>query len=720
MPLCTIHCRAAAVVGLFVGASSAAAPVALAQAGSPIQYPPAERSDHVDVYHGDRVADPYRWLEALNSERTAEWVGAQNAIARPFLSVLERHGAIKQRLTAVWSYERYSIPIKEGGRYFYRRNDGMQDQDLVYVADALDAEPRVLIDPNRFRDDATIALASYEVSPDGRYIAYGVSDGGTDWKTWRIRDIATGEDFPEVLDYIKFSGVSWQEDATGFYYSRFPVGSDGRGDGSKTVSVYYHRVGTDQANDEMVYSIPDHDDRDAYASLTEDQRYLIINVSVGFSTNAVYYRDLRDPNADVIHLLDAWDARYSFVGNEGSTFYFHTNKSAPRWRLVAVDINTPDPGHWRDIIPESQETLRDVSYVGGRLVGEYLSDAHAMVKVFDTQGLEVREVDLPGIGSVSGFEGDGADPETFYSFTSYTSPRAIFRYDVTTGRSELFRRAEIDMNLDEYETKQIFYTSKDGTRVPMFISHRRGIALDGRNPLLLTGYGGFNISRTPSFSTSRMVWMEMGGVLAIPNLRGGGEYGEEWHEAGTKLKKQNVFDDFIAAAEWLIDNGYTSTPRLAIQGGSNGGLLVGAVMTQRPELFGATLPAVGVMDMLRYHVPSRNARSWSSDYGLSENEDEYHALRAYSPLHNIQSGTCYPPTLVTTADHDDRVVPWHSFKFGAELQYAQGCDKPVLVRVQTRAGHGAGKPTWMRIEEVADQWAFLYEMLRMGTREVLP
>jgi prolyl oligopeptidase len=680
----------------------------------PLDYPDALRSDHSDDYFGTTVADPYRWMEDLESPEVAAWVTAQNAIAVPYLENLEGREALKARLTELWNYERFGIPFKEGGLYFFSRNDGLQDQDVVFVTESLDVEPRILVDPNTFSADATVSLAGMSVSPDGRYAAYATSDGGTDWNTWHLRDVATGEDLDDALVHTKFTSASWLPNGSGFFYSRYPAGPDGQGDDQAKVSIWFHSVGTPQSADELVYVVEDSESRNPYGTVTEDGRYLVIDVFEGFTENAVYYRDLGAPGAGVVRLLDEWDALYTFVGNDGPVFFFHTNRDAPRNRVVGIDIRDPDPSRWEVIIPEAQETLESASFVGGHFVGQYLRDARSYVRVFGRGGEAVRDVELPGIGRAWGFGGKGHDPETFFAFQSYTVPPTLYRYDVATGESSVYQETRVGVATEEYVTEQVFFSSRDGTRVPMFITHRKGLSRDGNNPTLLYGYGGFNVAETPSFSVARMVWMEKGGVFAHANLRGGGEYGEEWHRAGTKLLKQNVFDDFMAAAEYLVAQDFTSPGKLAIQGGSNGGLLVGAVITQRPELFGAALPAVGVLDMLRYHTPSLNARQWSSDYGLSENEEEFRALFAYSPYHHVREGTCYPPTLVTTADRDDRVVPWHSFKFGAALQHAQGCDNPILVRVETRAGHGAGKPTWMRIEEVADAWAFLEWALGSG------
>ncbi|HAK53939.1 MAG TPA: S9 family peptidase [Acidobacteria bacterium] len=679
-----------------------------------LAYPESARSDHVDEYHGVEVADPYRWLEALDADETATWVEAQNELSRPYLAANASREGIVDRITELWNYERLDPPVKQGGRYFFERNDGLQNHDILYTATSLDADAddaRVLIDPNTFRDDGTVSLGGTSIGPDGRYIAYGMSDGGSDWRTWKVRDVETGEDLDDELRFIKFNSPSWAPDGESFYYSRYPEGADGQGDGSATVAIYRHEIGAAQDDDILVYRVPGDTRQNPYATVTDDGRFLVVRISEGSLANAIAYRPFDQPDAALEPLLDEWDATYTLVGSRGDTLYFRTTNGAPRGRLIGVDVGQPDPASWTEVVAESDDTLQSVGHIGGHFVARYLHDAHARVAVHDEGGALVREVELPGIGSAGGFGGEPDDSETFYSFTGFTTPPTIYRYDVATGESSLFREPDVAIDLGAFETTQVFYASTDGTQIPMFVTAQKGIELDGSRPTLLYGYGGFNISLTPGFNVARLVWLEMGGVLAIPNLRGGGEYGEAWHLAGTKLQKQNVFDDFIAAAEWLIAEGYTSTPRLAIQGGSNGGLLVGAVMTQRPDLFGAALPAVGVMDMLRYHTPSANARNWSTDYGLSENADEFEAQLAYSPYHNLTEGVCYPPTLVTTADHDDRVVPWHSFKFGAALQHAQGCANPVLVRVETRAGHGAGTPTWMRIEALADQWTFLASAL---------
>ncbi len=680
-----------------------------------LTYPQTKRGIHTDEYFGETVADPYRWLEDLDSAETAAFVEAQNAIAIPYLKDIPVREHTVRRIDELWNYERYRTPVSEGGRYFFRRNDGTQDQDVLYVTEDLNSEARALIDPNTFSDDATIALSSYSVSPDGKLVAYSTSDGGSDWKTWHILEVDTGKDLDELINGTKFTGTSWDRDSGGFYYSRYPWksgGAEGQADDNQQVRVYHHSIGEPQSSDVLIYEITDHDSRNPGAQLTADGRYLVLTIFDGYQTNGLYYRDLEDPSGEVVRLLDDWDGLFYYLGNKGSRFYLYTNQGAPNAKVVSIDVASPQDG-FTDVVPEQVEALQSASYIGGYVVTSYIKDAYSKIRIYELDGTHVRDIELPGIGSAYGFSDDATDTETFFGFQSYTVPPSIYRYDVASGERELFRAAKVDIDLKAFEVKQVFFTSADGTRVPMFIIHRRGIKLDGNNPTLLYGYGGFNSSQTPYFSVSRTVWMEMGGVMAIANLRGGGEYGEAWHVAGTRLNKQNVFDDFIAAAEFLIDTGYTSSQRLAIQGGSNGGLLVAAVTLQRPELFAAALPAVGVLDMLRYHTASANARQWSSDLGISEDKDEYHALRAYSPVHNVNSDTCYPPTLITTADHDDRVVPWHSFKWAAEMQQAQGCDNPILLRVETRAGHGAGKPRWMVIEDIADKWAFLARHLGM-------
>jgi prolyl oligopeptidase len=682
----------------------------------PIVYPPARKSDQVDDYHGVKVTDAYRWLEELDSVETRAWVEAENKLTFGYLSEIPARSRIGERLTKLWDYEKYGVPFKEGGRYFYSRNSGLQNQNVLYTVISLDAQPRMLLDPNMLSADGTVALSGLSVSDDGKLMAYSLSTSGSDWQEWKVRDVEFGKDLADDLKWVKFSGASWTRDSRGFFYSRYDEPKTDTLKGTNYFQkLYYHRLGTPQAEDVLVYERPDQKEWLFGSSVTEDGRYLIIGISQGTDVkNRIYYRDLRQTNSQVIKLLNDFDASYNFIGNDGAVFWFHTDLGAPRGKIIAIDTTKPERKNWKVLVPEAAETLQNVNLVNHMFVANYLKDAYTQVKIFDTAGRFIRDVEFPGIGSASGFSGKARDKETFYAFTSFTAPTTIYRYDMVTGKSTIFRQPRVDFDPKVYETKQVFYQSKDGTRVPMFITHKKGLKLDGNNPTYLYGYGGFDISLTPAFSVGNLVWMEMGGVYAQPNLRGGGEYGEQWHQAGMKLRKQNVFDDFIAAAEWLIANKYTSTPKLAIGGGSNGGLLVGSVLNQRPDLFGAAVPAVGVMDMLRFQKFTIGW-AWVSDYGSADNPEEFKAIYAYSPLHNIKPATVYPPTLVTTADHDDRVWPGHSFKFAATLQAAQTGPAPILIRIETKAGHGAGKPTSKVIEELADRWTFLVRVLDMNS-----
>ena len=680
-------------------------------------YPQSAKIDQVDHYHGVEVADPYRWLEDPNSQSTQDWIKAQNELTFNYLTKIPVRGKIQQRLTQLWDYEKYGIPFKRGEGYFYSKNDGLQNQSILYTLTNLDGEPRVLIDPNQWSDDGTVSLSSYSVSDDGKFIAYGISNSGSDWREWKVKDIETGEDLADHLQWVKFSGVSWTNDNQGFFYSRYDEPNDNTKfeDINYYQKLYYHRLGKPQSEDKLIYHRPDQKQWMFSGKVTEDGRYLIIYVSLGTdSRNLIFYQDLQNSDGEVVELISEFEASYSFVDNDGSIFWLQTDLDAPRSRLISIDINQPERKNWQEIIPQQEETLRYVGLLNNQFVANYLQDAHTVIKILNLDGTLVRQVDLPGIGSAGGFGGKRDDKETFYYFTSFNTPTTIYRYDMVTVNSTIFRQPEVEFNLDEFETKQIFYSSKDGTKIPMFISYKKGLKLDGNNPTYLYAYGGFNISLTPNFSVSQVVWMEMGGIYAVANLRGGGEYGEEWHKAGMKLNKQNVFDDFIWGAQWLIENKYTSSKKLAIAGGSNGGLLVGACMTQRPDLFAAALPAVGVMDMLRF-PKFTIGWAWCAEYGNpEENEAEFQAIYQYSPLHNLKSGTAYPATLVTTADHDDRVVPAHSFKFAAALQAAHSGNMPVLIRIETKAGHGAGKPTTKIIEEIADKWSFLVANLEMS------
>jgi prolyl oligopeptidase len=707
-------------VGLrFLFVSFALVTAAVLQAKDQVlKYPDTPRIAHTDDYDGVKVSDPYHWLETdvRKSREVEEWVEAENKLTFAYLETIPQRKQIRERLTELWNYPKYSLPRKVGDKYFYAKNDGLQNQSVLYRLDALAGRPHLLLNPNTWSKDGTVALAGLAYTDDARYLAYGISEAGSDWTHWKALDIETGKVLDDLIQWVKFGGASWTHDDRGFFYSRFPEPQKGETFQALSLNqkLYYHRLGQPQAEDVLVYERPDQPKWGITAEVTDDGRYLLVDISDGTTSgkNQVLIKDLQEPQAQFQALIDNFDSRNLPIDNAGPVFYFQTDLGAPRGRVVAIDSHHPEKEHWQEIIPQATEKLQGVSFVNHQFIADYLKDAHSQVKILDPAGKLVREIELPGLCSASGFGGKAGDTETFYTVSSFATPPSIYRLDLKTGKSTLFRRAEVKFNPDDYEVKQVFYKSKDGTRVPMFLSYRKGIRLDGNNPTLLYGYGGFDIPLTPAFSVSRLVWMEMGGVLAVANLRGGSEYGEEWHQAGTRLHKQNVFDDFIAAAEWLIASKYTSTPKLAIQGGSNGGLLVGAVMTQRPDLFGACLPAVGVMDMLRFNQFTAG-RFWVDDYGSPQNPEEFKALYAYSPYHHLREGVKYPATLITTADHDDRVVPGHSFKFAARLQHCQAGPAPVLIRIETRAGHGAGKPTTKMIEEVADEWAFLVKNLHV-------
>ncbi|MED5379766.1 MAG: prolyl oligopeptidase family serine peptidase [Pseudomonadota bacterium] len=673
-------------------------------------YPETKTVTQQDNYHGTVVSDPYRWLEEEKSEEVSAWVESQNTLARPYLAELPSRERYKERLTALWDYEKYSTPYMVNGKLFYSYNDGLQNQYVLYMADGVNGEPEVLIDPNTLSEDGTVSMASTELSPKASFLAYMLSDGGTDWKTIHVRDTNKKSDLTDTIKGIKFSNIAWLPDESGFFYSRYPQNEAGKYDDSQTVSIYFHAIGTAQSEDKKVFAFDNKPTWNPYPSVVQDGKTLLISVFEGYQANGVYAKSLVNDNSELVPVFDKWDGRYDLIGEHDDELFFTSTANAPRGKVIKVDFDGGVKAT-ETVIESTSDTLSSVSLLGEKLFAQYLKDVKGQVSVFDLNGKKIDEIAFTDIGSVSGFYGSKNADTTFYKLTGFTNPGQVFAYDVKSGESSLFKSIDTGVNYDDYETKQIFYTSKDGTKVPMFIVHKKGLKLDGNNKTLLYGYGGFNISLLPRYSVSRMVWVEQGNVLAIANLRGGGEYGQQWHKAGTKLDKQNVFDDFIAAGEYLVESGYTTPEKMGIQGGSNGGLLVGATLTQRPDLFSAALPAVGVLDMLRYHTPSANARAWSSDYGLSENKDEFEALYAYSPLHNTKPGTCYPATLVTTGDHDDRVVPWHSYKFAAQLQADQSCDNPILLRVETRAGHGAGTPTWMQIEGYADQWAFLESAL---------
>jgi prolyl oligopeptidase len=682
---------------------------------SKLNYPVAPSSNQVDDYHGVKVADPYRPLEDPDSAASRQWIEAENKLTFGYLDTIPSRPKIHARLTELFNYERYSVPTEHGGRYFYVHNTGLQNQAVFYWLSALDAEPRLLLDPNTLSADGTVAVSGVSYSEDGQLMAYALSTSGSDWVEWHVREVSTGKDLPDVVKWSKFSGAAFTKDARGFFYSRYdePKAGSALRDTNYYQKLYFHKLGTPQSADELIYKRDDQKEWGFGGAVTDDGHYLILYVSVGTDPrNRVYYKDLTKPASPVVPLMDKMDAAYNFVDNDGPVFWFVTNQGATLSRLVEVELNHPEPEHWKTIVPESADKLEFASMVDHKFIASYLKDAHTEVKVFDRSGKFLRTVELPGIGTAGGFGGRREQRYTFYSYTSYATPATIYRYDVATGKSTVFRQPKVKFHPEDYETRQVFYSSKDGTRVPMFITSKKGLKLDGTNPTLLYGYGGFDVPLTPGFSVGSLVWMEMGGVYAVANLRGGGEYGEPWHLAGTKLRKQNVFDDFIAAGEWLIANHYTVSSKLAIQGGSNGGLLVGACMAQRPELYGAALPAVGVMDMLRFHKFTIGW-AWTSDYGSSDNAEEFAAIYKYSPLHNIKAGVQYPATLIMTADHDDRVVPAHSFKFAATLQADQAGPAPVLIRIQTKAGHGAGKPISKTIDEITDAWGFLVKSLGM-------
>ncbi|MFL6258709.1 MAG: prolyl oligopeptidase family serine peptidase [Thermoanaerobaculia bacterium] len=682
-----------------------------------IVYPESRRVEQVDEYHGVKVADPYRWLEDLDSQQTRDWVAAQNRLTSAYLAAIPEREPIRKRLTELWNYERYSVPTQRGGRYFFTRNDGLQNQNVLYRIDTLGGQPRLVLDPNTLSQDGTIAMTGWSVSEDGRLLAYGLSSGGSDWQEWRVRDVETGRDLPDVLRWVKFSLAAWTHDDKGFFYSRYDEPREGRPleEANFYQKLYYHRIGTPQSADELVYQRPDSKEMGFIAAVSEDGRYLIIQAWKGTETeNAIFYKDLQQPGSKVVELLDRFDAAYAFIENDGPVFWLQTDLGAPRGRVIAVDVRDPAREKWRELIPQGPETLQGVACLNDTFVALYLKDAHSQVRQFDLSGKPLREVELPGLGSAEGFTGRRRDRETFFSFSSFTAPGTIYRYDLETGKETVFRHPEIKgFDPGQYETRQVFFPSKDGTRIPMFLTYKKGLKLDGSNPTYLYGYGGFNVSLVPAFSTAHLVWMERGGIYAVANLRGGGEYGEDWHQAGMKLKKQNVFDDFIAASEWLVANGYTSRRKLAIAGYSNGGLLTAACMVQRPDLYGAVIVGVGVLDMLRFNKFTIGW-GWTSDYGSPENPEELKVLYAYSPYHNLKPGTAYPPTLITTADHDDRVVPAHSFKFAAAIQRANAGPNPTLIRIETRAGHGGGKPVSKKIDEAADEISFLFNALRGG------
>jgi prolyl oligopeptidase len=681
-----------------------------------LEYPKAQKGDVVDDYFGTKVADPYRWLEDTDSQETVAWVKAENLLTTSYMEKLADRAPFRDELTKLLNYPRYTVPEYEGHRYVYRKNDGLQNQSVIYTLKNLSDEPTVLLDPNQLASDGTVAVASTAVSEDSRLLAYGVAASGSDWNEIRVRDIESNKDLPDVVKWVKFSGPSWTKDSKGFFYAKFPEPSSS---GNQTFAklanqkLYYHLLGGPVEKDRLIYERTDDPDLAFDSEVSHDGRYLLMLVNRGTEQrNLLYFKDLGDPATPKIDapfqpIVDKFEAEFKVAGSIGTRLYVVTDLNAPRYKVVEIDLTNPGRDHWKEIIPESKDLLEDASVAGGKLVVKYLVDAKNQLFVFDEDGKRESEITLPALGTVGSLSGDPDRPQLFYSFTSFLYPSTIYRYDVGTGENVVFQKPNVHFDPDRYETKQMFYPSKDGTKVPMFIVSRKGLKLEGNNPVFLTGYGGFNISMTPSFSASCAIWIEKGGVFALPNLRGGGEYGREWHESGIKEHKQNVFDDFTSAAQALIDGKYTNAKKIAIVGGSNGGLLIGASLTQRPDLFGAAVAEVGVLDMLRFHKFTIGW-AWESDYGSSDTRDGFDYLIKYSPLQNVKPGTCYPPTLVTTGDHDDRVVPGHSFKFAATLQAAQGCPNPVLIRIETKAGHGSGKPISKVIEEQSDILAFMW------------
>ncbi|MBT4799703.1 MAG: S9 family peptidase [Verrucomicrobia bacterium] len=680
--------------------------------GDTLSYPDSKPGKTVDTLHDIKVPDPYRWLEDLNSDQTSAWVKAQNSLTDSYLDAIPGRQALENHLTKLWNVERLGVPSFEGGSYFFSKNNGLQNQSVLYSSKSLDLEPTVLLDPNKLSKDGTVALNSYEVSPDGKYLAYSTSASGSDWVEWKVREISSRKDLSDHLKWSKFSGVSWAKNSKGFYYGRFPTPKDGEEMMAQNIhkKIYFHEIGKPQSEDLLVYERSNQPKQGLYAWVTEDGKYLLIQVSQGTDTkNGLFYKDLSNSTSKVIELLSSFDASYDFITNLGSKFIIRTDLNAPKQKVISIDVNEPLSVRWETIIPESTETLRSVSHIGGLFIANYLKDARTEIRRFKTDGNSLPPVKLPGLGTASGFEGKSDQNETFYYFTSFTSPGAVYRYDVTRNASTLLNAPKTQFDRDHYESRQIFATSRDGTKIPMFIVSKKNLKLDGNNPTLLYAYGGFNISLRPSYSPATIAWLDLGGIYVMANLRGGGEYGEEWHEAGMKLKKQNVFDDFIACAEHLISNKFTSSKKLSIAGGSNGGLLVGACMVQRPELYGACLPAVGVMDMLRFHKFTIGW-AWQAEYGKPEDPEDFKNLLTYSPYHNLKPSN-YPATMVITSDHDDRVVPSHSYKFAAALQSAQNGFAPTLIRIESKAGHGAGTPTSKRIEAIVDKYAFLAKAL---------
>jgi prolyl oligopeptidase len=698
-------CRAVVPIVLVCAAALAA------QSARPM-YPRPHQSDVVDDYHGTKVADPYRWMEDLNAPEVKQWVAAENAITFTYLDALPQRDALKARITELWNYPKVTAPRYEGRHWFYNRNSGLQRQSVVFTRETLNGSETVALDPNMLSPDGSMALSGFIPAPDAQHFAYGQSEGGSDWSTYYVRELATGKPLPDVIRWVKFSGLSWTEDGKGFFYGRYPEPRAGKAleDAVKDKKIYYHALGTSQSADRLIYERRDEPALFIGADTDETGRYLFLLTNKGTSNrNELFVKDLGDPlapklDAPVRALYPGHTAAYDPLGVVNGALYLLTNRDAPNKKVVAVPIDRPDAANWKTVVPESKNSIESARLVAGKLAVNTLVDVAGEVRLFNLDGSAAGRIATPGLGSVSGLSGRFSRPELFYTFTSPLYPATVFRYDMASGKSTPFEAPPLTFDPALYATERVFATSKDGTRVPVFITHRKDLKKDGANPTMLYGYGGFDISEVPRFRPDVIAFLERGGVYATANMRGGGEYGEAWHEDGMFEKKQHVFDDFIAAAEYLVRERYASARTLGIMGGSNGGLLVGAVEQQRPDLFAVALPAVGVMDMLRYHRFTGGG-AWATEYGSSDQAKDFAYLYKYSPLHNVKPGACYPATLVTTADHDDRVVPSHSFKFTATMQPAQGCDKPVLIRVETQGSHGY-RPTDKRIAELADQWAF--------------
>jgi prolyl oligopeptidase len=680
-----------------------------------LSYPAARQVDQTDDYFGTTVSDPYRWMEDVDSAELKVWIDAENELTQRYLAQIPVRETIGQRLLELINFERYTAPARRGTRYFYSHNSGLQNQNVLYWQEGLDGEPKVLLDPNTFSEDGTVAISGMSITDDGLLAAYSITDAGSDWLKWHVRNVTTGEDLPDVVEWSKFSGASWLKDGSGFFYQGYDAPE---ADAFKAANYYhkvmFHKLGTPQSEDKLIFDRPDDKELNLGAHVTDDGRYLMLHQSKGTSpNNELAVKDLQQPDVPILRLIDTADATYAPIDNDGTLFWLLTTLEAPNGRVISIDLNNPAREHWKTVIPESTNKLSDISIVDNTFIVSYLADAQSLVELRQLDGSLIERLALPAIGTIYGFTGRREDTETFYQFSNFTTPGTTYRLDMKTRKSAIYRQPKLLFDPALYETKQIFATSKDGTRVPMFISHKKGLVLDGTAPTLLYAYGGFNISLMPEFSPSHVMWMEMGGIYAQASLRGGGEYGEAWHEAGTRVRKQNVFDDFISLAEWLVTHQYTSPQKLAISGGSNGGLLVAACELQRPDLFGAVVAQVGVMDMLRFDKFTIGW-AWKEEYGSpSEDEAEFTAIYKYSPLHNIRPGGTYPATLITTADHDDRVYPAHSFKYAAALQAAHAGPRPILIRVETRAGHGAGMPLKKRIEATVDQYAFMAKELQV-------